>query len=98
MSRYVYEVQPYHTVRELEMDRIMKAKFQKKFFAKREKKPEDIPAKRIVETSPAELTVPESEPFRRAFAVNGLKSEEVDSKSKTEKPTRYFEVAKVKWV
>ena len=69
-----------------------------KLFSKREKKPDDIPAKRIVETSPAELTVPESEPFRRAFAVNGLKSEEVDSKSRTEKPTRYFEVAKVKWV
>ena len=42
MSRYVYEVQPYHTVRELEMDRIMKAKYQKKFFAKREKNSDDV--------------------------------------------------------
>ena len=87
MSRYVYEVQPYHTVRELEMDRIMKAKYQQKFFAKREKKNDELPASRKVasrrdDPTPTtstsmtshhkdELSVPENEPFKKAFAVNG---------------------------
>jgi hypothetical protein len=95
MSRYVYEVQPYHTVRELEMDRIMKAKYLKKFFSKRDKKDDVVPAaKRSATTTtrredvsppppprprrPDELSVPENEPFRKAFAVNGFHHGEDD--------------------
>jgi hypothetical protein len=98
MSRYVYEVQPYHTVRELEMDRIMKNKYQQKFFSKREKKPEDLPTSRklasrrndVIDAVPTptpkiastnhkdELSVPEHEPFKKAFAVNGHGYEELN--------------------
>ena len=96
MSRYVYEVQPYHTVRELEMDRIMKAKYQQKFFSKREKKSDELPASRklasrrddvdaaATPTKSAsthlkdELSVPEPEPFKKAFAVNGLGYEDLN--------------------
>jgi hypothetical protein len=94
MSRYVYEVQPYHTVRELEMDRIMKAKYQQKFFSKREKKNDELPTSRKITSRPDdvklttttaaaalptnELLVPEREPFKKAFAVNGYGHDEVE--------------------
>jgi hypothetical protein len=104
MSRYVYEVQPYHTARELEMDRIMKAKYQKKFFSKREKKEDEIPTRKrdVVQPMPtsttttavkSELSVPENEPFRRAFAVNGLKEDPT-----VEKPVRNIEIEKVTFI
>ena len=108
MSRYVYEVQPYHTVRELEMDRIMKAKYQKKFFSKREKKDDEIPTRKrdfvlptsstptLSSTVKSELSVPENEPFRKAFAVNGLKDEGLEA-SPVGKPVRHVEIEKVKW-
>ncbi len=71
------------------MDRIMKAKSQQKFFAKREKKPEETAFAKKPETRSCkldELSVPESEPFRRAFAVNGFKNENGEKEPTIEKP------------
>ncbi len=97
MSRYVYEVQPYHSVRELEMDRIMKAKYQKKFFGPREKKPEEAAAvaKKPETRKLDELSVPESEPFRRAFAVNGFKNGDVEKETPIDKPVRRVDLVQV---
>ena len=98
MSRYVYEVQPYHSVRELEMDRIMKAKYQKKFFAKRDKKPEEAAVAKKTETRSCKLdvlSVPEAEPFRRAFAVNGFKNDN-DKEMAVDKPVRRVDLVQVR--